>query len=121
MLSLLDNIALFEAKCTPVVFREGVSPSLTCAGGKIITARTEVMPLVYAALESDLQPILEKALEIVPKLAATLDYTTVKTILFPRVAAVFSKTTFLSVKVNTLICFHSMVTTLDKVRTLLAL
>jgi SCY1-like protein 2 len=98
MLTLLDHIALFETKCTPVAFREGPHGAFS-SPADVLTPRTEVMPLVYAALESDLQPILEKALEIVPKLAATLDYTTVKTILFPRVAAVFSKTTFLAVKV----------------------
>lgn len=37
-----------------------------------------------------------------------------KQTLFPKITAVFSRTTMLSVKVNTLICFHSMVKTLDK-------
>ncbi|KAK4053288.1 Protein kinase domain-containing protein ppk32 [Microbotryomycetes sp. JL221] len=96
VVSLLDSISVFVDKCSPVVFRE------------------EVMPLIYSALEGDNPIVLEKALKVVPQLSETLDYTTVKTILFPKVATVFSKTTLLSVKVNTLICFHSMIKTLDK-------
>lgn len=37
--------------------------------------RTEVMPLVYGALDSDNAVILEKALKVVPGLAENLDYT----------------------------------------------
>ncbi|KAK4048951.1 Protein kinase domain-containing protein ppk32 [Microbotryomycetes sp. JL201] len=96
VISLLDSCGIFVEKCSPSVFRE------------------EVMPLLYMSLESDNPVVLEKALKIVPQLSETLDYTTVKTTLFPKVATVFSKTTLLSVKVNTLICFHSMIKTLDK-------
>lgn len=72
------------------------------------------MPLIYYSLESDNPVVLEKALRIVPKLCETLDYTTVKQTLFPKITTVFSKTTLLSVKVNTLICFHAMISVLDK-------
>ncbi|GAA5986876.1 hypothetical protein JCM5350_000349 [Sporobolomyces pararoseus] len=96
VVGLLDNLSVFKEKCTDVVFRE------------------EVMPLVYHALESDNPIVLEKALKIVPGLCETLDYTTVKQVLFPKVTTIFSKTTLLSVKVNTLICFHSMIKILDK-------
>ncbi|KNZ56930.1 SCY1 protein kinase [Puccinia sorghi] len=63
--------------------------------------REDVMPLIYVALESDLPTLQEKALKVIPGLCETLEM-------------VFSKTTLLSVKVNTLICFHSMVKILDK-------
>ncbi|KAI5480849.1 protein serine/threonine kinase [Pseudohyphozyma bogoriensis] len=96
VISLLDNLSIFSEKCTPTVFRE------------------EVMPLIYAALESDNPVVLEKALKVVPRLSETLDYTTVKQTLFPKITVVFTKTTLLSVKVNTLICFHSMIPILDK-------
>lgn len=72
------------------------------------------MPLVYYSLESENPVVLEKALRVVPKLCETLDYTTVKQTLFPKITTVFSKTTLLSVKVNTLICFHAMINVLDK-------
>ncbi|KAI9617540.1 hypothetical protein H4Q26_012838 [Puccinia striiformis f. sp. tritici PST-130] len=97
ILILLDNLSVFQTKATPQVFRE------------------EVMPLIYFALESqDLPALQEKALKAIPALCETLEYTHVKQVLFPKVTMVFSKTTLLSVKVNTLICFHSMVKILDK-------
>ncbi|GAA5897908.1 Scy1p [Sporobolomyces salmoneus] len=96
VVGLLDNLNVFKEKCSDVVFRE------------------EVMPLVYHALESENPVVLEKALRVVPGLCETLDYTTVKQTLFPKITTVFSKTTLLSVKVNTLICFHSMIKILDK-------
>ncbi|GAA5830761.1 hypothetical protein JCM3766R1_003416 [Sporobolomyces carnicolor] len=96
VIGLLDNLNVFKEKTSDVVFRE------------------EVMPLVYHALESENPVVLEKALRVVPGLCETLDYTTIKQTVFPRIQTVFSKTTLLSVKVNTLICFHSMIKILDK-------
>ncbi|KAI8091880.1 hypothetical protein BDF21DRAFT_332122 [Thamnidium elegans] len=78
------------------------------------TFRDDVMPLVYAALEAPTAVVQEKALRIIPSLAESLDYTAIKSSLFPRVQAVFVQTTILSVKVSTLICFHSMIKVLDK-------
>lgn len=64
------------------------------------------MPLVYQALESETPTVLEKALRVVPGLSESLDYTTVKGTLFPKITAVFSKTTLLSVKVKFVVfCF----------------
>ncbi|GAA5831562.1 hypothetical protein JCM11251_000749 [Rhodosporidiobolus azoricus] len=96
VISLLENLGTLNEKCSPSVFRE------------------EVMPLIYHSLESDNPMVLEKALRVVPGLCESLDYTTVKQTLFPKITTVFSKTTLLSVKVNTLICFHSMIKILDK-------
>uniref|UniRef100_A0A0K3CTW3 BY PROTMAP: gi/342319027/gb/EGU10979.1/ Other/SCY1 protein kinase [Rhodotorula glutinis ATCC 204091] n=1 Tax=Rhodotorula toruloides TaxID=5286 RepID=A0A0K3CTW3_RHOTO len=96
VVALIEALPTFEQKCTPTVFRE------------------EVMPLVYFALESDNSVVLEKALRTIPKLCESLDYTTIKQTLFPKITAVFTKTTLLSVKVNTLICFHAMIPVLDK-------
>ncbi|KAH9816871.1 kinase-like domain-containing protein [Melampsora americana] len=96
ILTLLDNLAIFQTKSTPQVFRE------------------QIMPLIYFALESDVPALQEKSLRVIPTLCETLDYTHVKQVLFPKVTMIFSKTTLLSIKVNTLICFHSMVKILDK-------
>ncbi|BGP43594.1 Protein kinase domain-containing protein ppk32 [Rhodotorula kratochvilovae] len=96
VVALIENMATFHSKCSPTVFRE------------------EVMPLIYFALESDNPVVLEKALRAIPSLCESLDYTTVKQTLFPKITTVFSRTTVLSVKVNTLICFHSMIKILDK-------
>ncbi|EGG05648.1 uncharacterized protein MELLADRAFT_87911 [Melampsora larici-populina 98AG31] len=83
ILTLLDNLSIFQSKSTPQVFRE------------------QIMPLIYFALESDVPALQEKSLRVIPTLCETLDM-------------IFSKTTLLSIKVNTLICFHSMVKILDK-------
>lgn len=96
LITLLDKIDLLKEKTSAVVFKE------------------DVMPLVYSALETNTPTIQEKALRTVPGIAETLDYVTVKNSLFPRVLTLFSHTTILSVKVNTLICFHSLMKTLDK-------
>lgn len=96
ILTLLDNLSIFQTKSTPQVFRE------------------QIMPLIYFALESDVPALQEKSLRVIPTLCETLDYTHVKQVLFPKVTMIFSKTTLLSIKVNTLICFHSMVKILDK-------
>ncbi|GAA5872902.1 hypothetical protein JCM1840_005884 [Sporobolomyces johnsonii] len=96
VISLLENIGTLSEKCSPAVFRE------------------EVMPLIYYALESDNPVVLEKALRVVPSLCQSLDYTTVKSSLLPKLMSLFSRTTLLSVKVNTLIAFHALVNILDK-------
>ncbi|CEP10781.1 hypothetical protein [Parasitella parasitica] len=96
MIVLLEKLDILQQKTPREVFRD------------------EVMPLVYAALETPTAPVQEKALRIVPSLAESLDYTAVKSSLFPRVQTVFVQTTILSVKVSTLICFHSMIKVLDK-------
>lgn len=43
------------------------------------------MPLVYAALESPTAVVQERSLRMIPSLSESLDYTTVKSSLFPRV------------------------------------
>lgn len=55
MLTLLDSLPMFNSKCNAIVFRE------------------EVLPLVYNALDSDVPPLLEKALKVIPTLSETLD------------------------------------------------
>ncbi|PVG01690.1 hypothetical protein CPB86DRAFT_823321 [Serendipita vermifera] len=96
MLTLLDNLTMLQEKTDKAVFKE------------------HVLPLVYNALESEHAAVQERALKIVPHLCETIDYAEVQSVLFPRVALVFTKTRILSVKVNTLVCFLSMVKTLDQ-------
>ncbi|PFH49107.1 hypothetical protein AMATHDRAFT_76388 [Amanita thiersii Skay4041] len=96
MLTLLDNLQMLQSKTDKLVFRE------------------QVLPLVYNALESEHTAVQERALKIVPDLCETIDYAEVQSVLFPRVALVFTKTRILSVKVATLTAFLSMVKTLDQ-------
>ncbi|WWC96791.1 hypothetical protein V866_003665 [Kwoniella sp. B9012] len=96
MLTLLEHLSLFEEKTTPPVFRENV------------------MPLIYNSLECEHLPVQEKVLQTVPHLCEILDYGTVQNVLLVKVAILFTRTRILSVKVQTLECFTSMVKTLDK-------
>ncbi|WWC60474.1 uncharacterized protein I303_103047 [Kwoniella dejecticola CBS 10117] len=96
MLTLLEHLSLFEEKTTPPVFRENV------------------MPLIYNSLECEHLPVQEKVLKTVPHLCEILDYGTVQNVLLVKVAILFTRTRILSVKVQTLDCFTSMVKTLDK-------
>ncbi|KAF5330778.1 hypothetical protein D9619_005657 [Psilocybe cf. subviscida] len=96
MLTLLDNLVMIQNKTEKVVFRE------------------HVLPLVYNALESEHAVVQERALKAVPDLCESIDYAEVSSVLFPRVALVFTKTRILSVKVATLLTFLAMVKTLDQ-------
>ncbi|KAL0567575.1 Protein kinase domain-containing protein ppk32 [Marasmius crinis-equi] len=97
MLTLLDNLPMLQSKTDKNTFK------------------TEVLPLVYTALESEQHAaVQEKALKMVPDLCETVDYAEVQGVLFPRVARVCSKTRILSVKVATLATLLAMVKTLDQ-------
>ncbi|KAL0947336.1 hypothetical protein HGRIS_013455 [Hohenbuehelia grisea] len=96
MLTLLDNLKMLQSKTDKTTFRE------------------QVLPLVYNALESEHANVQERALLTVPDLCDSIDYAEVQSVLFPRVALVFTKTRILSVKVATLVTFLSMVKTLDQ-------
>ncbi|KAL1722611.1 kinase-like domain-containing protein [Schizophyllum commune] len=96
MLTLLDNLKLLQEKTEKKVFR------------------TQVLPLVYNALESEHTVVQERALAVVPDLCETIDYAEIQGAMFPRVALVFTKTRVLSVKVATLATFLVMVKTLDQ-------
>lgn len=76
--------------------------------------QTRVMPLLYSAFDNEHVAVQENALQRIPKLCETLDYTHVKDILLPKLTSLFSKTKTLSVKVTSLICFHAMIPMLDK-------
>ncbi|BEI87034.1 hypothetical protein CcaverHIS002_0703800 [Cutaneotrichosporon cavernicola] len=95
MLTLLDNLTMFEEKTSPAQFRENV------------------MPIIYNSLESEHLPVQERVLKLVPHLCEILDYGTVQNVLLTKIAILFTRTRILSVKVQTLDCFAAMVSTLD--------
>lgn len=108
--ALLDRIDLLVKLCSANVFR------------------SEVMPLVYNSLESSVPAVQDKALKVIPTICSTIkksdsrvseepskvDYMTVKNGLFPRLQHLYNSTPILSVKVNTLVCFHGLIKVLDK-------
>ena len=72
------------------------------------------MPLIYNALGGGAF-LQEKALKISGDLVDHLDFITVKSSLFPKVANVFTHTTTLGTKIATLECFFRLVPKLDNV------
>lgn len=75
---------------------------------------SDIMPLVYNALAGS-SFLQEKALKISGDLVDHLDFITVKSALFPKVANVFTHTTTLGTKIATLECFLLLVPKLDNV------
>jgi len=72
------------------------------------------MPLVYNALAGSAY-LQEKGLKVASEIVEHLDFITVKSALFPKVANVFTHTTTLGTKIGTLECFLALVPKLDNV------
>ncbi|MCO5598600.1 hypothetical protein L7F22_052697 [Adiantum nelumboides] len=105
---ILPNVFVISKNLSSIEFTTNVLPKLN------LFLIEQVTPLLYSALEAESVPSQEKALQTVPRLCEVLEYSHVKEVLFPKIATLFTKTRVLSVKCNTLICFHSMISVLDK-------
>ncbi|WFD06664.1 Protein kinase domain-containing protein ppk32 [Malassezia vespertilionis] len=93
---LLNQTDLFMSKTQPSVFRK------------------DIMPLFYSVFEQESVAVQENALQKLPNLISMLEFSHVKDVLLPKLAALFTKTKTLSVKVRSLVCFHAMISVLDK-------
>lgn len=67
--------------------------------------KADVLPILQLGLESPTHAIVDKALGCLPIVLAILDFSTIKNDVFPVVAAVFSKTNSLGIKVRGLEAF----------------
>lgn len=67
--------------------------------------KADIMPILQLGLESPTHAIVDKALGCLPIIMAVLDFSTIKNEVFPIVAAVFSKTSSLGIKVRGLEAF----------------
>lgn len=105
-ITLLDSIPHLKEKTTGKEFADG-TPHET-------RTDLDIMPLVYNALAGS-SLLQEKALKISAELVDHLDFITVKSALFPKVASVFTHTTTLGTKIATLECFLYLVPKLDNV------
>ncbi|KAA6410818.1 MAG: kinase Scy1 [Lasallia pustulata] len=84
---VLEHIALLAEDCSGKVFKD------------------DVLPIVQLAMESSTHSLIDKSLGCLPIILDTLDFSTIKHDVFPVVAAVFSKTNSLSIKVRGLEAF----------------
>ena len=84
---VLENIKLIGENCTGSEFK------------------ADILPILQLGLESPTHAIVDKALGCLPTVLAILDFSTIKNEVFPIVAAVFSKTSSLGIKVRGLEAF----------------
>ncbi|KAJ3413653.1 hypothetical protein HDV05_007721 [Chytridiales sp. JEL 0842] len=97
ILLLLSRIDLFMKKC----------PSVE-------TFRQDIMPLLYSALDVPVLQVQEMAVKMIPSILEKLDFTTIKSSLFPKIQNIFVSAKSLPVKIASLIAIHAMVKSLDK-------
>uniref|UniRef100_A0A8D8SYS2 SCY1-like protein 2 n=2 Tax=Cacopsylla melanoneura TaxID=428564 RepID=A0A8D8SYS2_9HEMI len=76
--------------------------------------KSEVLPLLYRALESESQQIQELCLSVLPSLANLIEYPAMKNALLPRIKRLCISTSHISVRVNSLVCLGKLIEYLDK-------
>ena len=76
--------------------------SENCTGKSL---KDDILPIVHLGLESPTPALVDKALTSLTKILPMLDFSTIKNELFPVVAAVFSKTNSMAIKIRGLQAF----------------
>lgn len=76
--------------------------------------KNDVLPMLYRALESNVQQIQELCLLVLPTFASMIDYPAMKNALLPRIKRLCTWTQHVSVRVNCLICIGKLLEHLDK-------
>ncbi|KPJ16198.1 SCY1-like protein 2 [Papilio machaon] len=76
--------------------------------------KSDILPMLYRALESDAQQIQELCLCVLPTFAALIDYPAMKNALLPRIKKLCIGTSYISVRVNCLLCLGKLLEHLDK-------
>ncbi|KAK2699087.1 hypothetical protein QWA68_003342 [Fusarium oxysporum] len=85
-----------------VVLEHISSISSNCSGKEF---KDDMLPVIMAAIECPTHSIVDAALRSLPVVLPVLDFSTIKNELFPVIAAVFSKTNSLAIKVRGLRAF----------------
>ncbi|XP_026748756.1 SCY1-like protein 2 [Galleria mellonella] len=76
--------------------------------------KTDILPMLYRALEADAQQIQELCLSVLPTFASLIDYPAMKNALLPRIKKLCMSTNYISVRVNCLLCLGKLLEHLDK-------
>ncbi|XP_045104651.1 SCY1-like protein 2 isoform X3 [Portunus trituberculatus] len=76
--------------------------------------RGDVLPLLYRALECDMQQIQELCLSVIPSCAALVESHAMKNALLPKIKKLCLATGYLSVRVNCLVCVGKILEHLDR-------
>ncbi|KAG6005081.1 hypothetical protein E4U21_000408 [Claviceps maximensis] len=86
-----------------MVFLENLSLAAENSSGKEF--KDDILPVILAAIDCPTHVIVDSALRTLPSILPVLDFSTIKNELFPVVAAVFSRTSSLAIKVRGLQAF----------------
>lgn len=76
-----------------------------CSGKEF---RDDILPIIVMALESPNHALVDVTLSSLPLILPVLDFSTIKNDLFPVVAAVFTKTSSLNIKIRGLEAFNTL-------------
>ncbi|KAL0276542.1 UNVERIFIED_CONTAM: hypothetical protein PYX00_004098 [Menopon gallinae] len=76
--------------------------------------KTDVLPMLYRALESDAQQIQELCLSVLPTYSGLIDYPSMKNAVLPRIKKLCISSNYISVRVNCLVCIGKLLENLDK-------
>lgn len=76
--------------------------------------QSDVLPMLYRALETDTQQIQEMCLSILPALAANVDYSTIKNGILPRIRTLANSSQNVKIVVNCLVCIGRLLEHTDK-------
>ncbi|KAJ3192840.1 SCY1-like protein 2 [Irineochytrium annulatum] len=106
---ILPNVFWISEQISDEEFNAKVFPAL-----KPVFRMTDVMPLLYGALDLPVIQVQEQAVRMVPSIVEKLDFTTIKSSLFPKLQHIYQHSSSLAVRVGSLIAIHSTVKLLDK-------
>ncbi|KAK2760966.1 hypothetical protein FQN54_002208 [Arachnomyces sp. PD_36] len=87
LMVVLENMSTIAANCSGLEFKD------------------DILPLIHLGMESPTHSLMDAALKCLPVMLPVLDFSTVKNDVFPPIAAVFSKTSSLAIKVRGLEAF----------------
>lgn len=77
--------------------------------------KNEVIPLLFTLLDSPSAAIVQKSLQAISSVTDLIDFTMVRSSVFPKMMTLYASSTSLAVRVNVLGCVISMISKLDKV------
>lgn len=103
LMVVLENIHSIANNCSGKEFKDGLSTH-TCSMDGTNTF-LDMLAVILAAIECPTHSIVDAALRSLPVVLPVLDFSTIKNELFPVIAAVFSKTNSLAIKVRGLRAF----------------
>lgn len=95
-----------------LIFMQNIELLIKLSSAEVI--KTDLLGLVNRSLECELKEIQELGLAILPTMANHIDFSVLKSSLFPRIKKLCINTQSVSVKVNCLICLGKLLEIFDK-------